>query len=58
MSVSGCYSYLEADECKVVNGSVYYQNKCYNATQAADLNITELAKNKTDRSPPAQDFFE
>ena len=49
---------MEADECKAVNGSVYYQNTCYNQTEAAELNITELAKNKTDRSPPAEDFFE
>ncbi|XP_076450427.1 sodium- and chloride-dependent glycine transporter 1-like isoform X2 [Babylonia areolata] len=53
-----CYSYLEADECKAVNGSVYYENTCYNATQAEDFNITHLATNKSIRSPPAQDFFE
>ncbi|KAK7098482.1 sodium- and chloride-dependent glycine transporter 1-like isoform X2 [Littorina saxatilis] len=53
-----CYSYLQADECKAINNSVYYQNICYNSSQAFDLNITELAKNKTQRSPPAQAFFE
>ena len=55
---SECYSYKDADECHSVKGSVYYQNTCYNETQAAFYNVTELAHNKTQRSPPAQDFFE
>ncbi|KAL8589243.1 hypothetical protein ACOMHN_017044 [Nucella lapillus] len=53
-----CYSYLEADECKAVNGSVYYQSTCYNSTEAEEANITHLAKDKSIRTAPAQDFFE
>ncbi|KAK7487836.1 hypothetical protein BaRGS_00020883 [Batillaria attramentaria] len=53
-----CYSYKEADECMTTNGSVYYQNTCYNATMADSMGIVELAKNKSTRAPPAQDFFE
>lgn len=53
-----CYSYKEADECMSTNGSVYYQNICYNSTHAEEMNVTELAKNISIRAPPAQDFFE
>ncbi|KAL8618892.1 hypothetical protein ACOMHN_020311 [Nucella lapillus] len=53
-----CYSYTDADECKKVNGSVFYHNTCYNATYAKDMNITHLAQNISTRTPPAQDFFE
>lgn len=53
-----CYSHRDAQECTSINGSVYYKNTCYNATEVLELNITDLAHNKSARSPPAQDFFE
>ena len=52
-----CYSYTEADECKLNNGS-YYRMKCYNYTEAESLNLHALMKNDTERHAPAQDYFE
>ncbi|XP_014772306.1 sodium-dependent proline transporter isoform X1 [Octopus bimaculoides] len=53
-----CYTYKEADACAKINGSVYYNQTCFNATYAASENIVELAKNSSIRHVPAQDFFE
>ncbi|BFZ05079.1 hypothetical protein BsWGS_08118 [Bradybaena similaris] len=52
-----CYSHIEAAECTVTNGSVYYHRRCYNETEAALYNISEHAHNKSSRAPPAQDYF-
>ncbi|KAH9491471.1 Sodium- and chloride-dependent glycine transporter 1 [Bulinus truncatus] len=53
-----CYSHLDAADCSNTNGSVYYQQKCLNSTEAERLNISALSHNKSDRAPPAQDYFE
>lgn len=52
-----CYSFLDADECHKTNGSIYYKNKCFNSTQAMQMNISMLARNAS-RQAPAQDYFE
>lgn len=51
-----CYSHVTASDCHKVNGSIYYKTVCYNATQVKQLNI--VAMNKSDRAPPAQDYFD
>ncbi|CAL1535451.1 unnamed protein product [Lymnaea stagnalis] len=53
-----CYSHLDASECTATNGSLYYMRKCYNETEVAIHNISELAHNKSNRAPPAEDYFE
>lgn len=52
-----CYSFRDAEECAKINGSVFYNQTCFNATTAARENLVELAKNVT-RHAPAQDYFE
>ncbi|XP_050410960.1 sodium-dependent proline transporter isoform X3 [Patella vulgata] len=56
-ATSRCYSYKDADECKAINGSVYYEQTCYNSTVAIDKNLYNLTANFTDKTAPAQDFF-
>ncbi|XP_050410959.1 sodium- and chloride-dependent glycine transporter 1 isoform X2 [Patella vulgata] len=57
-ATSRCYSYKDADECKAINGSVYYEQTCYNSTVAIDKNLYNLTANFTDKTAPAQDFFQ
>ncbi|XP_045174895.1 sodium- and chloride-dependent glycine transporter 1-like isoform X2 [Mercenaria mercenaria] len=51
-----CYSYLDADECEVTNGSMYYKSVCYNSTEVEAKNISLLAQAVT-KHAPAQDYF-
>ncbi|XP_055899303.1 sodium- and chloride-dependent glycine transporter 1-like isoform X3 [Biomphalaria glabrata] len=53
-----CYSHKDAADCTATNGSVYYLQNCFNKTEVERLNISSLAHNKSDRAPPAQDYFE
>ncbi|XP_059149953.1 sodium- and chloride-dependent glycine transporter 1-like isoform X2 [Physella acuta] len=53
-----CYSHIDAQECTVTNGSLYYKHRCYNETEVHFYNISELAHNKSNRAPPAEDYFE
>ncbi|CAB3224940.1 unnamed protein product [Arctia plantaginis] len=50
-----CYSYEEADDCDVSNGT-YYLRQCYNQTYSEANNIVELAKTAL-RRPPAEEYF-
>ncbi|KAJ8299277.1 hypothetical protein KUTeg_023337 [Tegillarca granosa] len=54
---SDCYSYKEADVCNSINGSVFYNQTCFNSTMADIYDLHNLAKNMT-KHAPAQDFFE
>ncbi|XP_012946005.1 sodium- and chloride-dependent glycine transporter 1 [Aplysia californica] len=57
-STESCYSHKDASECTVVNGSLYYKQRCYNETEVNIFNISSLASNKSDRATPSQDYFE
>ncbi|KAH8402405.1 hypothetical protein KR009_011847 [Drosophila setifemur] len=54
-STKYCYSYVQADQCEATNGT-FYLRTCYNATSAADNNITALALVALKR-PPAEEYF-
>ncbi|XP_063397910.1 sodium- and chloride-dependent glycine transporter 1-like isoform X2 [Mytilus trossulus] len=54
-----CYSYSAADACSAVNGSIYFNQTCYNATSAIEGNIHHLLNTThAERHAPAQDYFE
>ncbi|KAK3750882.1 hypothetical protein RRG08_029803 [Elysia crispata] len=58
-ATDNCYSHLEASECSQVNGSVYLNHTCFNATMVEKLEISSNASsNASTRAPPAQDYFE
>ncbi|XP_052239422.1 sodium- and chloride-dependent glycine transporter 1-like isoform X1 [Dreissena polymorpha] len=56
-TTSGCYSFLQADECKEKPDSFFYgiNNSCLNLTQATMENLTNYTMEK---HSPAQDYFE
>ncbi|GFN86748.1 transporter [Plakobranchus ocellatus] len=53
-----CYSHLEHSECSQVNGSLYINHTCFNATQVEEKGLNDMIFNKSDRVAPAQDYFE
>lgn len=44
-----------ADECGAINGT-YHLGHCYNQTQAAALNLTDVLVH-AQRRPPAEEYF-
>lgn len=52
-----CFPFREANSCMKINGSLFYNQTCYNATMVARENIADLVKNIS-RHAPAQDYFE
>ncbi|KAL5007796.1 hypothetical protein ScPMuIL_016602 [Solemya velum] len=58
---ASCYSLKDATECTSYNGSVYYNQTCFNASEAVRYNLYNLDPNGTAhhvRHAPAQDYFE
>ena len=54
-----CFSNLDVAECRrrlQDNGSYFYNLTCWNSSEVARLNLLELSKNATLRSP-SEEYF-
>ncbi|XP_063232699.1 sodium- and chloride-dependent glycine transporter 1 [Bacillus rossius redtenbacheri] len=51
-----CFSYEAADACEAANGT-FYLRACYNWTEAGLRNITPQLVDRSDRRPPAEEYF-